>query len=475
MKRRLLVLSTLCLILSLPAAARAQAVTIPGTIIFGAWWDSNHDGVVLADTDLHSLFRLNTGPDGAIHTTPITQQDAQVPLVRSDGAVSFFVDRNGLLHNLSRVISREKLIDSAYTPDGGRLIILTQAQGLPNRSISLVDARTGLLIQFTGANVDDTSLSLSPDGTRVLFTQSFFGVNRLYLLDTRTGGVFPLTDGTARISSPRWSPNGASIAYVRQVDTNRNGYDASDPRTLWITDVNAVNQRAVSPPGAVDAGTPVWSPDSFHIAFLHRTDNDANGRITQPDSLQLAVADLTTGIVNIVAAGLDFPTVLWNPSGTRLAFRAVTTDTNGDGFISMDDVPILWVMQANDAVALPLTGGANQVVGGAVAWSPDGNRLAYTVAVRDDNADGRITQLDSTQVYVISTEAGVTRPTSPLIDGPRIGALAWSPDGTALALVVQTSTSLGTLVRADVSNASLAPLTDNTLLADSATGLHWVR
>jgi dipeptidyl aminopeptidase/acylaminoacyl peptidase len=166
---------------------------------------------------------------------------------------------------------------------------------------------------------------------------------------------------------------------------------------------------------------------------------------------------------------------LWNPSGTWLAFRAVTTDTNNDGFISLDDVPVLWVMRANDAVATPLTGGATQVVGGAVIWSPDGNRLAYTVATHDDNADGKITQLDSTQLYVIPMEATVSRPTKPLIDGPRIGAIAWSPDSAAMALVVQTSASLGTLVRADLSNGSLAPLTDNALVVDSATGLYWVR
>ena len=474
MKRRLFTLSVLCLILSLPAAFHAQAVPITGSIIFGAWWDSNHDGVVLADTDVHSLFKLDNGPDGAIRTTSITQQDAQVPLIRRDGTVTFYLDRNGLLHSLNRLISREKVIDSAYTPDGGRLIILTQAAGLPNRSISLVDARTGLLVQFTGANIDDTSLSLSADGTRVLFTQSFFGVNRLYLLDTRTGGVFPLTDGTVRVSSPRWSPNGASIGYVRQVDTNRNGYDVGDPRTLWITDVNGVNQRQASPPGSVDAGTPIWSPDSFHIAFLHRSDNDANGRITQADALQLAVADLSTGVVNIVSAGIDYPTVLWNPNGTMLAFRGVTTDTNNDGFISMDDVPVLWVVRANEAVAVPLTGGANQVVGGAMGWSPDGNRLAYTVATHDDNADGRITPLDSTQLYVAPVGTDLTRPTKPLIDGPRMGGIAWSPDGTGIAMIVQNSNSLGALVRADIASAALSPLTDNSLLVDSGTGLVWV-
>jgi Tol biopolymer transport system component len=472
MRQRKYLLFGIIALICLPGAARAQSPD--GTLIFGAWWDSNHDGAVLADTDLHSLFELRTDPGGAVQITPITRQEGFTPLVRPDGLTPFYLDRNGLLHNAVRTISREQVVDSAYTPDGSRLVLLTQPAGLPNRDLSVVDGRTGLLVQFTGANVDDTSLSISPDGTRVLFTQFFFGVNRLYVLDMRTGAVLPLSDGAFRVSSPRWSPNGTGIAYVRQVDNNRSGYDPGDPRTLWLTDPNGVSQRQISPPGAVDAGAPIWNPDGFHVAFLNRTDNDADRRISQADALQLAVADLSTGVVNIVAAGIDFSTVLWNPSGTRLAFRGITTDTNGDGFISSDDVPVLWVMRSTDAVATPLSSGT-QVAGGAVAWSPDGNTLAYTIATHDDNADGRITQLDSTQLYIAPTEVDLRRPDQPLLDGPRIGAIAWSPDGASIAIVAQTSNSLGTLLRIAIANRALAPLTDNSLLVDSATGLRWVR
>jgi Tol biopolymer transport system component len=464
-------LAIVVLCLWLPAASHARSPD--GVIIFGAWWDSNHDGVVLADTDIHSLFQLENDPDG-VHITPVTKQEGTTPLVRPDGLVPFYLDRTGALHNASRIISREQVVDSAYTPDGARLVILTQAASLPNRAVSVVDSRTGLLVQFTGANVDDTDLSLSPDGNRVLFTQTFFGVNRLYMLDMRTGAVLPLTDGSFRVSAPRWSPNGAAIAYVRQVDNNRRGYDPGDPRTLWVSDPNGVGQRQVSPPGAVDAGAPLWSPDSFHVAFLNRSDNDANGRISPADALQFAVADLSTGIVNIVAAGIEFSVAIWNPSGTRLAFRGTTTDTNGDGFISTDDAPVLWVMRSNDAVATPLSGGS-LVAGGSLAWSPDGNTLAYTIATHDDNADGKITPVDATQLYIAPVDADLRRPDKPLLDGPRIGAIAWSPDGASIAIIAQTSNSLGTLIRVTVANAALAPLTDNSLLVDPATGLHWVR
>jgi Tol biopolymer transport system component len=235
-----------------------------------------------------------------------------------------------------------------------------------------------------------------------------------------------------------------------------------------------VNARQVSPSGAVDAGTPFWSPDSFHLAFLHRNDNEGTGRIGPADALQLAVADLTTGTINVVAAGVEFSTVLWNPSGTRLSFRGIVSDTNGDGYITTADAPTLWVMRANDGVATPLSVNG-QVSGASVSWSLDGNRLAYTIADHDADADGQITPLDATQLYVASVDAALTRPAKPLLDGPRFGAIAWSPDGNALALVVQTTSSLGMLMRVNTADGALAPLTDKSLLVDAATGLRWVQ
>jgi Tol biopolymer transport system component len=131
-------------------------------------------------------------------------------------------------------------------------------------------------------------------------------------------------------------------------------------------------------------------------------------------------------------------------------------------------------MRASDGVATPLSV-SRQVSGSSVGWSPDGNRLAYTIADHDADADGQITPLDATQLCIASVDAALTRPDKPLVDGPRIGAIAWSPDGTALALIVQTTSSLGTLMRVNTADSALAPLTDQSLLVDAAAGLRWVR
>lgn len=464
----------LAIIPHLPMYARPLSQASGGTIIFSAWWDSNHDGTVTTDTDTHSLFRLQSNPGAPVSITPITQQPAETPLIRADGSVPFYLDRGKALHSLTRIITREPVLDSAYTPDGTRLVLLTQPAGVPYRALSVVDVRTGILVQFTGANTDDSILSLAPDGARVLFTQTIFGVSRLYLADIRSGAITPLTDGSFRALSPRWSPNGGAIAYVRQIDNNRNGYDPGDPKTLWLSDGSGISQRQLSPAGAVDAGAPLWSTDGTHIAFLHRTDNDNNRRISPPDTLQLGVVNVTTGNVNLVSAGAQFPFVQWNPTGSRLAFLGITNDTNGDGALTTADVPTLWIMGADDVIAAPFSG-SGQVAGGGLSWSPDGNRFAYTIAVKDDNADGQITAGDATQLYIADMSGGLTRPAKPLLDGPRLGSAAWSPAGDAIALVARTDNSLGALIRVNAADGTVDTLSDQTVLVDSAAPIYWLR
>lgn len=457
----------------LHAYAKPLPQSSGGTILFSAWWDSNKDGTITTDTDLHSLFRLQSNPGAPVSITPITQQQADTPLIRKDGTVPFFLDHVKALHSLTRIITREPVLDYAYSPDGTRLVLLTQPPGVPYRAVSVVDVRTGILVQFTGANTDDSILSLAPDGARVLFTQTLFGVSRLYLLDIRTGAITPLTDGSFRALSPRWSPNGGAIAYVRQVDNNRNGYDAGDPKTLWLTDSSGISQRQLSPAGAVDAGAPLWSPDSTHIAYLHRTDNDNNRRISAPDTLQLGVVNVTNGNVNLVSAGASFPFVQWSPTGARLAFLATTIDTNGDGVLNDADVPILWIMGADDVIAAPFSG-SGQVAGGGLSWSPDGNKFAYTIAVKDDDADGQLTADDATQLYIADLSSGLTRPSKPLLDGPRLGSAAWSPAGDAIALVARTENSLGALIRVNAADGTVDTLSDSTVQVDSTAPLYWL-
>ena len=77
-----------------------------------------------------------------------------------------------------------------------------------------------------------------------------------------------LTAGT-HDSSPRWSPDGRTIAFVRPVE--RDG--KTQPAQIFALALDGGEARAITdlPKGA---GGPVWSPDGKRIAFSSTTRND---------------------------------------------------------------------------------------------------------------------------------------------------------------------------------------------------------
>jgi dipeptidyl aminopeptidase/acylaminoacyl peptidase len=133
------------------------------------------------------------------------------------------------------------------------------------------------------------SVTVSPDGMRVAFSVS--GVEgagyRSELWVAATDGSAPpqrLTDGGAD-SMPRWSPDGASIAFLR--------LDSSSRRQLFVMPAAGRTPRQLTdhPLGicapvtarhARASSAPVWSPDSRHIAYTARIPTEAsrNAQVT---------------------------------------------------------------------------------------------------------------------------------------------------------------------------------------------------
>jgi dipeptidyl aminopeptidase/acylaminoacyl peptidase len=126
------------------------------------------------------------------------------------------------------------------------------------------------------------SLSLSPDGTRVAFAVSAIEgsayVSTLWVAPT-DGATAPtrLTNG-ANDSAPRWSPDGATIAFSR--------LDAQGRRQLFVMPATGGPERQLTdhPLGvgspvtarhARAASAAVWSPDGRRLAYTARVPNAA--------------------------------------------------------------------------------------------------------------------------------------------------------------------------------------------------------
>lgn len=108
-----------------------------------------------------------------------------------------------------------------------------------------------------------SSPSWSPDGRRVVLSGlRWSGRSDLYVVDTRDGGLTPLTDDLYDDRDPDWSPDGKQIVFSsdRGVDGEQGWYN------LFVYDLDTCTMVPVTYGAAMDR-TPAWSPDGRWIAF----------------------------------------------------------------------------------------------------------------------------------------------------------------------------------------------------------------
>ncbi|HEY3741085.1 MAG TPA: prolyl oligopeptidase family serine peptidase, partial [Bryobacteraceae bacterium] len=108
---------------------------------------------------------------------------------------------------------------------------------------------------------------ISPNGSQILFvrTEANWKANRrishIWRIDADGSKLLQLTSGAEGESTPRWSPDGLSVAFVA-----KRGTDADAVAQVYILDNSGGEARAVtSHPTAVSNLT--WSPDGSTIYF----------------------------------------------------------------------------------------------------------------------------------------------------------------------------------------------------------------
>jgi Tol biopolymer transport system component len=172
-----------------------------------------------------------------------------------------------------------------WSPDGTLITFYGGLPGEPER-LYVVSARGGAVRQLThgeaGSTGDDDG-SWSPDGASLVFGAQFGDPSvddrqRLLLetIDVKTQRVSQLP-GTQGLWSPRWSPDGRSIAAM--------GF----PNRIWLYNVETSARTQLT---NIGAGWPSWSPDSQCIYFKGDPGPDwyrvriANGRLEHVASLR---------------------------------------------------------------------------------------------------------------------------------------------------------------------------------------------
>jgi eukaryotic-like serine/threonine-protein kinase len=116
-------------------------------------------------------------------------------------------------------------------------------------------------VQLSAPPLEPKLLSLSPDGTQILFTDSSrTGVPETYIVSFQDGTprrLLPDDDGPE--TDAGWSPDGREIAFS-------NSKEAGRDRNSTIRILNVSSHQITTLPGSVGMFSPRWSPDGKSIA-----------------------------------------------------------------------------------------------------------------------------------------------------------------------------------------------------------------
>jgi Tol biopolymer transport system component len=253
------------------------------------------------------------------------------------------------------------------------------------------------MIPMTDGHGGDLDPVVAPEGERIVFSSTRDGNRHLWMMGIDGKDVRPLTSGPSLDAWPSISPDGQQISFVS---------DRSGRRAIWL-----INASGGAPRKVIDAaplGAPRWSFDGRQLVY-------AAGTGDFPGLWTVAIAD---GRATRLAA--EGATGEPGPHPTRDMIAHLIYATSGPvgarlGFVDSTGRSLYPALPT-----APMRGG---FLNGAMAWAPDGRRLAVVAQPTNGVASIWIVDPDATNPYRRLIE---------LPAGPRIRGVTWTRDGSAL-------------------------------------------
>jgi dipeptidyl aminopeptidase/acylaminoacyl peptidase len=303
-------------------------------------------------------------------------------------------------------------------------------------------------------------VAISPDGTEVAYV---LAVPRIPFQDddgpawtelhvVRTDGQSrPYVTGAVNVAGVRWTPDGKGLAFLAR----RSG-DAT--RSLYVVPRDGGEARRVLA-HTTDLVSYEFSPDGKQVAFVARDAAPAEradlvrrgfsqdvfeeGLLFQ--RLWVAPFDgRSAGAAKVVNVPGHATSITWNPAGTRLAVLYAPTA------LVDDDLMEKKVHVIDPAMGEPVTKFNNPGKIGQVAWSPDGTTIAMVSAADiNDPSEGRL--------MVAPATGGALRDLMPSYNA-HVRAFSWKDANTILYMADEGVTSaLGEIRRDGTAARTMMP------------------
>ncbi|KID12363.1 Tol-Pal system beta propeller repeat protein TolB [Ponticoccus alexandrii] len=235
---------------------------------------------------------------------------------------------------------------------------------------------------------------------------------RLGVMDYDGANVQYLTDASALVLAPRFSPDGSRVLYT--------SYATGFPR-IHIVDVGAVNSRILQAGSGEMTFAPRFSPNGQQIVYS----------LTTGSNTDIYAMDVASGATRQLTSAPSIETApSFSPDGSRIVFES---DRSGS--------QQLYVMPASGGEAQRISFGDGRY--GTPVWSPRGDRIAFT----KQNA-GRfhigVMRVDGSEERLLTA--------SFLDEGP-----TWSPNGRVIMFARETQGAQGAsaLYTVDISGRNL--------------------
>lgn len=199
-----------------------------------------------------------------------------------------------------------------WSPDGTRFVILSRTGLSDEQKTARSDVRH---YRHTSYKFNDTGWF---DDKR----------SHLWIVNAETGAAKQITSGEDwNDSDPQWSPDSTKLAFVS--DRTGKAFDESRNTDVWVIPADGGSLTKISDHAESDE-SPRWSPDGKTIAFI--------GQLQERDHPKIWLAPATGNAASVLAAnGLDLiPTNLrWAENGRALFFE---TGVKGESHLFRVDV-----------------------------------------------------------------------------------------------------------------------------------------